>query len=85
MFPDIFYLLEGLIKRLNLQHSNLSAQLQANTEKEETLINLQEAAYKQQEEIKKLNKKLGQLSILLILPLKPTTKQHFLLEDILKK
>ena len=43
---------------MNIQHSNLSSQLKANTEKEETLINLQEAAYKQEEETTKLNQKI---------------------------
>ena len=52
------------IKKLNLQLSNLSSELQANTEKEETLLNLQEAALKQEEEITKLNQKLAQISFL---------------------
>ena len=56
---------EEEMKRLNLQLSSQSSQLLANTVKEETLLNLQEATLKQEEECAKLNQKLGQLSLLL--------------------
>ena len=56
---------EEEMKRLNLQLSSQSSQLLANTVKEETLHNLQEANLKQEEECAKLNQKLGQLSLLL--------------------